>query len=77
MMIKSRFNKKIAPVIVAICVAGYYAIGAIILIKLNLANIIKIVFIIISIIMTAAVVMVLIERIKEVDGGEEDDIGKY
>jgi hypothetical protein len=70
-------NKIIAPVIVTLCLTGYYIMGAIILTKLNLANTIKIIVIIISITMTVVIIMVLAERIKEINGGEDDDLGKY
>jgi CHASE2 domain-containing sensor protein len=70
-------NKKIAPIVVAICLAGYYIIGVIILLKLNFPNIIKIIALIVSIIIAMVIVMVLIERIKEINRGEEDDLGKY
>jgi uncharacterized protein (DUF983 family) len=74
---EKHLNKKIAPVVVAICLAGYYIIGVITLLKLNLSNTIKIIALIVSIIITMVIIMVLIERIKEINGGEEDDLGKY
>jgi hypothetical protein len=46
-------------------------------IKLNVPVIIKIIAVIVSIIITVVVIKVLIERIKEINGGEEDDLGKY
>jgi preprotein translocase subunit Sec61beta len=70
-------RKKIAPIIVASGLISYYAAGATILIKLDFPNIIKIIALIVSIIITVVVIMVLIERIKEINGGEEDDLGKY
>ncbi|MDR2738407.1 MAG: hypothetical protein LBB68_01035 [Treponema sp.] len=47
------------------------------MIKLNVPVIIKIIAVIVSIIITVVVIKVLIERIKEINGGEEDDLGKY
>jgi hypothetical protein len=70
-------NKKIAPIIVVICLTGYYIIGVTILTKLNLPNIIIIIAIIVSILITIITIAVLVERIKEINGGEEDDLGKY
>jgi hypothetical protein len=70
-------SKKIAPVVVAICLIGYYITGAIILSKLSFPNTVKIIVISASVIITAVIIMVLIERIREIDGGEEDDLGKY
>jgi uncharacterized protein (DUF983 family) len=70
-------NKKIAPVIVAICLIGYYIAGVIVLSKFNFPNIVKIIVLGVSIILTIVIIMVLVERIKEINGGEEDDLGKY
>ncbi|MDR0555039.1 MAG: hypothetical protein LBG76_09625 [Treponema sp.] len=70
-------NKTIAPVVVTICLIAYYSIYIMIILKLNIPNIIKITFLIVSIIITITIIMVLIERIKEIKGGEEDDLGKY
>jgi VIT1/CCC1 family predicted Fe2+/Mn2+ transporter len=70
-------NKKIAPVVVAICLIGYYILGVIILSKLNLPGTIKIMALIVSIIITVVIIMALVERINEINGGEEDDLGKY
>ena len=74
---QSHWNKKIAPVVISICLIGYYALGILILMRLNIPNIIKIVVLIVSIIFTIVIIMVMIERIKEINGGEEDDLGKY
>jgi hypothetical protein len=73
----THFNKKIAPFVAAICLAGYYIVFAMAFIKLNVPRIIKIIAVMVSIIITVVVVSVLIERIKEINGGEEDDLGKY
>jgi uncharacterized membrane protein len=67
----------VATVVVSICVIVYYSACIMIVMKLNIPNIIKITILIISIIVTAIIIMVLIERIKEIEGGEEDDLGKY
>jgi uncharacterized membrane protein len=70
-------NKKIAPIVVTICLIGYYITGVIVLLTLYLSNIIKTIALVVSIIITVVIIMVLVERIKEIDGGEEDDLGKY
>jgi hypothetical protein len=74
---RKHFNKKIAPFIVSIGLIVYYTIGAILFITFIIPTIIKIITLMISIIITIIVINVLIERIKEIDGGEEDDLGKY
>ena len=69
-------NKKIGPIIVSICIIGYYVLVVFGLSILNIPNIFKIIAIIVSVIVTI-VIIVLVERIKEINGGEEDDLGKY
>jgi hypothetical protein len=70
-------KKLIAPVIITICLTCYHVIYGIVIVKLNIPNIIKIIALIFSIVITIAIIAVLIERIKEIKGGEEDDLGKY
>jgi hypothetical protein len=74
---KEHTKKTIAPIIVVICITLYYSIGVNVLIKFNIPKIVKIIALIFSIIITIAFIMVLIERIKEIKQGEEDDLGKY
>ena len=71
------FKKIISPVIITICLIGYYIIYGTVIAKLNVPNIIKIAALIFSIIITIVTIMVLVERIKEIQRGEEDDLGKY
>jgi hypothetical protein len=71
-------NKKIIPpIIVVICILLYYTIGLIILINIKFPTIIKIIAIIVSIIITVVFIIVLLERIKEIRSGEENDLSKY
>ena len=70
-------NKITAPVIVSVCLIGYYTAGGILIIKLNFPVVVKAVALIVSITITMVIVVVLGERIKEIKGGEEDDLGKY
>ena len=70
-------NKIIAPIIVALCLIAYYIIYGIIIIKVNIPSIIKIIGLSGTIIISAVIIMMLVERIKEIKGGEEDDLGKY
>ena len=67
----------VAPVIVVICIVSYYFMGVNILTKLDVPNIIKIIALAFSIIITIVFILVLIERIKEIKQGEEDDLSKY
>ena len=71
-------NKKIiAPVVVVVCITLYYSIGVMILTKLNIPIMLKIVVLVFSLIIAMVFISVLIERIKEIKQGEEDDLGKY
>ena len=70
-------NKRIGPIIVSICIIGYYVLLLFGLSKLNIPIIFKIMAFIVSAIITIVIIRVLVERIKEINGGEEDDLGKY
>jgi hypothetical protein len=51
--------------------------GALIVVKIHIPNAVKVTALIVSILLTIVIVIVLIERIKEIRSGEEDDISKY
>ncbi|GHV75680.1 hypothetical protein AGMMS49942_05010 [Spirochaetia bacterium] len=70
-------KKIIAPIVVTIGIALYYTIGVIVLLNVALPDIIKVTAIIVSVIVTVVFVFVLIERIKEIRSGEEDDLSQY
>ena len=72
------FHKKkmIAPIVVSILMILYYVIYFCFLISL-LEGSFKYVFGIMPIIFSCVMIKVCIERIKEIKGGEEDDISKY
>ena len=74
---RRRLNKIIAPVIVALCLIACYIIYGILIIKVNIPSIIKIIGLSGAIIISAVIIMMFVERIKEIKGGEEDDLGKY
>ena len=72
-------KKYLAPIIVTIFIALYYSVAAIIFYDYNdLPFIAKMVlFVVPSIIIVAMMVMVLLERFREIKKGEEDDLSKY
>jgi len=72
-----KIKKTIAPIIVSLCLIGYYLAVGIALLKFSLPIIIKITILIASIIVPVVIIGVLIERLKEIKGGEEDDLGNY
>jgi len=70
-------KKIIAPVIVSFLLIGYSLSVGFALFKFDIPVIIKLAVLITSIIGTVVIIMVLVERLKEIKGGEEDDLGKY
>jgi len=72
------FHKKkmIAPIVISIIVVVYYVFYFGLLITL-LDGIWKYLLGIIPLVLSAVMIKVCIERIKEIKKGEEDDIGKY
>ena len=72
----SNKKKMIAPIVVSILMILYYVIYFCFLISL-LEGSFKYIFGILPIIFSSVMIKVCIERIKEIKGGEEDDISKY
>lgn len=69
-------KKMIAPIVISVIVVLYYAVYFGFLIT-ALDGIWKYVLGIVPILLSAVMVKVCIERIKEIKDGEEDDISKY
>jgi len=72
-------KKYLAPIIVTVLIVMYYSIAAMLFYNYNdLSLIIKIVtFLVPSIIIMVMMVMVLLERFREIKKGEEDDLSQY
>ncbi|MDR3247332.1 MAG: hypothetical protein LBT39_00975 [Treponema sp.] len=70
-------KKIIAPVIIVLCMVLYYLGMAVFLAKMELPLMAKIIAVVVSVVITVVLAAVLIERIKEIRSGEEDDLGKY
>lgn len=71
-----RRKKMVAPIVVSVIVILYYVVYFGLLITL-LDGIWKYVLGIAPVLLSAVMVKVCIERIKEIKDGEEDDISKY
>ena len=69
-------KKMIAPIIITILIILYYAFYFAIMIAL-LDGIWKLFLGIIPVVMAVIMIYVCIQRIKEIKGGEEDDLSKY
>ena len=69
-------KKMIAPVIITVLVVLYYILYFGLLV-VYVDGIFKLLLGIIPLILAGAMIYVCIERINEIKGGEEDDLGKY
>jgi hypothetical protein len=67
----------IAPLIIVISFVSYYLLLVLMMLALHLPAILNVGIIIFSGIVSSILIWVLIDRIKEIRGGEEDDLGKY
>ncbi len=75
---KKQTKKLIAPIVITVLVVSYfliYIIGALFIREIPL--IINVLLIIIPVCLAIVSAFMLIERIKEIKDGEEDDLSKY
>lgn len=70
-------KKMIAPIIIGIIAIIYYLFFFFILMEMPMLWLTKILFGVIPIAIIVAIIIVVISRIKEIKGGEEDDLSKY
>lgn len=73
---KAHTKKMIAPIIISVIVIAYYAVYFGFMIAV-LDVVWKYLLGIIPLVLSAVMIKVCIERIKEIKKGEEDDISKY
>ena len=73
---KSHGKKMVAPIIITAILVLYFILYFTFLVNI-MYGWFRIVFGIIPVAMAAVMIMVCIERIKEIKKGEEDDISKY
>ncbi len=69
-------KKMIAPIVITILVVLYYITYFAFIISL-VGGIFKILLGIIPIVISGVMIYVCVERIKEIEGGEEDDLSQY
>ncbi|MCQ2542450.1 MAG: hypothetical protein MJ112_09145 [Lachnospiraceae bacterium] len=69
-------KKMIAPIVITILVVLYYITYFAFIISL-VDGIFKILLGIIPIVISGVMIYVCVERIKEIEGGEEDDLSQY
>ena len=69
-------KKKIAPIIITIIVVLYYILYFTLVI-FAVSGILTIIFGIVPLLLAGLMIYVCVQRMKEIDGGEEDDLSKY
>ena len=69
-------RKKIAPIIITIIVVLYYILYFTLVI-FAVPGVLTIIFGIVPLLLAGLMIYVCVQRMKEIDGGEEDDLSKY
>ena len=69
-------KKMVAPIIITILFLIYFAVYFAVIIN-EVSGILKILFGVIPLALAAVMIYVCIQRIREIKGGEEDDLSKY
>ena len=70
-------KKMIAPIVITIVVVLYFLVYCVVLISLIQTPVLRVLLAVVPLLLGAAMIGVLIQRIREIKGGEEDDLGKY
>ena len=72
------WKKMIAPIVIALVIILYYVGIAVFFMTIPvIPAIVRILMVVIPLILAAVMLGVLISRIKEIQGGEEDDLSQY
>lgn len=70
-------KKMVAPVVVSVLILLYYIFVVRLLFLLALPGFVKFLAVVVPLGVAVALGIVLVERIKEIRSGEEDDLSKY
>ncbi|MCM1039041.1 MAG: hypothetical protein NC314_11640 [Roseburia sp.] len=70
-------KKMIAPIVIAVFFVLYYIGIAVIFMMMPVPVIVRVLFIVVPLLLAAVMLGALISRIKEIKGGEEDDLSQY
>lgn len=70
-------RKMIAPIVITALVVIYEFVYFGVLISLVKNTALKLLLFLVPAVLAAAMIGVLVQRIKEIKGGEEDDLGQY
>ncbi|HOZ71937.1 MAG TPA: hypothetical protein PLW80_05410 [Spirochaetales bacterium] len=70
-------RKMVAPAVIVICLVAYYAAVALLILKLELPRLASVGIVVFSALLSGILIWTLVDRIKEIRKGEEDDLSKY
>ena len=70
-------KKMIAPLVIAGIIIIYYAVFVVICMCVPVSLALKLLFGIVPLALIGVTIFVLVERIREIRSGEEDDLSKY
>ncbi len=74
----NHWKKMIAPIVVALVITLYYIGIAVFFVKIpGIPTLINVLMVVIPLALAVVMTGVLISRIKEIKGGEEDDLSQY
>ena len=74
----NHWKKMIAPIVVALVITLYYIGIVVFFVKIpGIPTLIKVLMVVIPLALAVVMIGVLISRIKEIKGGEEDDLSQY
>ena len=76
-MNKQHRNKMIAPIIITAIIVLYYVGFFVACALIPIPTLMKLLFGIVPLLLSGVCIYVLVERIKEIRSGEEDDLSKY
>lgn len=77
-MKKTHIKKMIAPVVVTVLIVAYFIVyGSVLFTQSGIPTAVRILGIAIPLILSGVMICVMIERIKEIKKGEEDDLSEY
>lgn len=74
---KNHGGKMVAPIVIAVILCLYYLVFAAVCFFTPLPLWGKLLFGIIPLVLGGVVIYVLVERLREIQGGEEDDLSQY
>ena len=75
--VKRHRRKMVAPILVTVLVILYFILYFGVLISLLHSTLLRLLLGICPVLLGAAMIGVCVQRLREIKGGEEDDLGKY